>query len=143
MYHAIIEQTKEYKNRVKFDPTRNIFYETEFQSLAYVRNFHYPYGWIKELGTPPGHHLDVILLSLEAYKLGEVVPVKIVGCFLRSDGDHKLIAVLPERPETDFSELSEDEKTDLSRLYPVVGDGEGWYGAERAKDIIEEFIKNR
>ena len=128
---------------MNFDPTRNIFYETEFQSLAYVRNFHYPYGWIKELGTSLGHHLDVILLSLKAYKLGEVVPVKIVGCFLRSDGDHKLIAVLPERPETDFSELSEDEKTDLSRLYPVVGDGEGWYGAESAKDIIEEFIKNR
>lgn len=33
MYHAIIEQTREYENRVKFDPIRNIFYETESKSL--------------------------------------------------------------------------------------------------------------
>lgn len=141
MYHAIIEQTREYENRVKFDPIRNIFYETESKSLAYVRKFPYPYGWIKESGTPPGPHLDVILLSSKKYKLGDEIPIKIVGCFVRNDGDSKLIGILPERLEIDFFELPEDEKADLSRLYPLVDDGEGWYGAERARDIIEDFLQ--
>lgn len=107
-----------------------------------MRNFPYPYVWIKESGTPPGPHLDVILLSSNEYKLGDEIPIKIVGCFVRNDGDSKLIGILPERLETDFFELDEDEKADLSRLYPIVGDGEGWYGAERAMEIIKNFSSN-
>lgn len=29
----------------------------------------------------------------------------------------------------------------LRRLYPHVNDGEGWYGAVRAREIIESFFK--
>lgn len=57
MYHIVIEQTLEYKNRMEFDQSKNTFNETEYQSLAYARNFPHPYGWIKESGTPPGPHL--------------------------------------------------------------------------------------
>lgn len=138
-----IEQTREYKNRLEFDPIKNIFNETKSKSLAYVRNFPHPYGWIKESGTPPELHLDVVLLSPKKYKLGDETAVKIVGCFVRNDGDNKLIGILPERLETDFIELPEDEKADLSRLYPHVGDGEGWYGAVRAREIIESFFQNK
>lgn len=102
MYHIIIEQTQEYKNRMKFDPINNSFNETGYESLFFVRNFQYPYGWIKESGTPPESHLDVILLSPGKYNLGDEVAIKIIGCFVRKDGDNKLISVLPERSETDF-----------------------------------------
>jgi len=139
MYHIIIEQTKEYKKRMKYDSVKNSFYETEFESLAHVRNFPHPHGWIKESGTPPEPHLDVILLSLGKYELGDEVAIKIVGCFMRNDGDSKLIGILPERSETDFLGLPEIEKADLQRLYPRLDKGEGWFGAVIAEEIIDKF----
>lgn len=66
--------------------------------------------------------------------------MKIVGCFVRKDGDNKLISILPERSETDYSELPEDEKDDLHRLYPRVYEGEGWYGVINAREIIDNFF---
>lgn len=143
MYHIIIEQTHEYKNRMEFDPIKNTFYESRFESLAHARKFPYPYGWIKESGTPPGSHLDVILLSSEKYNLGDEVAVKIVGVFMRNDGDNKLIAILPERIETDFVELPKSEKSELNRLYPRVDEGEGWYSATRAREIMGDFFQNK
>lgn len=140
MYNIIIEQTREYENRMEFDPVKNIFNETKFRSLFYVRDFPYPYGWIKESGMPPGPHLDIILLSSKEYRLGDEAMVKIVGCFVRNDGDNKLLGILPERLETDLTELPEDEKADLNRLYPHIDDGEGWYGAERARETIEKYF---
>lgn len=142
MYHIVIEQTKEYRNRMEFDPIEDTFFESKFQSLSYARNFQYPYGWVKESGTPPGPHLDVYLLSGDKYKLGDEIEIKIVGVFLRNDGDNKLIAILPERNERDFFELSEAEKADLSRLYPRVDEGEGWYGLLKAREIIENYFQN-
>ena len=142
MYHIVIEQTLEYKNRVEFDPVKNIFSVTEHQSLFYVRNFPHPYGWIKESGTPPEARLDVILLSYDKYKLGDDLAVKIVGCFMRNDGDNKLIGILPERLETDFFELSEKERSDLFRLYPHVSAGEGWYDAMKAYEVIDNYFAN-
>lgn len=69
------------------------------------------------------------------------MPIKVVGVFKRNDSDHKLIEILPEREETDFSQLPEHEKDDLHRLYLRVGEGEGWFGAEKAKDVIADFMK--
>jgi hypothetical protein len=143
MYHIVIEQTKNYKKRMKYDPIKNTFYETEYESLAHVRNFLHPHGWIKESGTPPKPHLDIILLSTGKYELGDEVEVKIIGCFMRNDGDSKLIGILPERLETDFFELPEIEKTDLQRLYPRLDKGEGWFGAAKAEEIIKGFFEKQ
>lgn len=140
MFHIVIEQTCEYKNRMEFSQTNNSFYETEYTSLAYTRKFPYPYGWIKESGTPPGPHLDVILISSDNYKLGDEIAVKIIGCFVRNDGDNKLIALPLKRLEEDFLELSTVEKNALSRLYPRVDEGEGWYGVIKAREIIESYF---
>ena len=143
VYHIIIEQTQEYKNRMKYNPATNSFIDAGYLSLGHVRSFTYPYGWIKESGTPPEPHLDVILLSPEKYKLGDERAVKIVGCFVRNDGDNKLIGILPERLETDFYDLPENEKADLYRMYPRVGEGEGWYGIVKTKEVIDDFFRNK
>ena len=76
-------------------------------------------------------------------ELGDEIPVRVIGVFCRSDGDSKLIAVPADRPETEFSQLSDREKDDLRRLYPKVDRGEGWFGRERAEQVIAGFFSRR
>lgn len=111
----------------------------KYNSLAYERQFLQPYGWLKESGTPPQPHWDVILLSDLDYDLGDEIAIKIIGVFLRNDGDHKLIAVALNRNIEDYNDLTDDEKNDLHRLYPRVDEGEGWFGKELAENVISKF----
>ena len=140
MYHIIIEQTKEFKNRMEYDETNKIFYESEYGSLMNARGVTFPYGWIDESGNPPNSHLDVFLVSKEDYKLGEKVEIKIVGCFMRADGDNKLVGVLPQRTENDLFELPENEFSELKKLYPVINENEGWVGKDIAEKVINNFF---
>lgn len=143
IYTVKIEQTYRYPNRMKFIPNTDSFVEKEVISLSYERNVRQPYGWIKESGTPPCEHLDVIVMTDKEYELGDEDSVKIVGVFKRNDGDHKLVGVLLDRDIDDFSELSETEKEDLHRLYPREDVGEGWFGRECAEEIIREFFNKK
>ena len=72
------------------------------------------------------------------YELGDEEKVKIIGVFGRNDGDHKFVGVLTDREINDFSELTEEEKEDMHRLYPKAGEGEGWFGREKAEELIKE-----
>lgn len=141
MYTIIIEQTKAYKKRLKYNPTNHTFVETDFDSLMYIRNFPYPYGWIKETGSPPQSHLDVFLISDEDYELGVEKAIKLIGVFIRDDGDHKLISVLEENKKVkDLSDLTIDELNKLHNLYPEVSKNEGWYGKEKAEIIVDNYL---
>jgi len=75
-------------------------------------------------------------MSEEDYELGDEIPIKLIGVFVRNDGDHKSIAVKEDRNIQDYSQLSDDEKADLHRLYPRVDKGDGWYG----KETILKFL---
>lgn len=141
MLHMIIEQTYKYPMRMKYDPETRSFSPSESYSLCYVRNFIRPYGWIKESGTPPQPHWDCILMSDKEYELGDEAEIKLIGMFKRSDGDHKFIVVEAAREIDDFSELSDGEKEELSRLYHRVGDGEGWFGRQEAAYCMEHGEK--
>ncbi len=139
LYDMVVEQTIEYPKRMKYLQSENRFIETKMDSLFYVRNVHYPYGWLVGFGAPPDRHLDILLISDKKYMLGEIVSVKIVGVFIRNDGDNKLLAVLPEREENDYSQLPDEEKKLLLKLYPGKFDGEEWFGFTQAKEIIRAF----
>jgi len=139
MNYIVIEQTKDYKKRIAYDPKTNTFSETENDCLFAKRGFIHPYGWLKGSGTPPGKHLDVFLLSHDNCALGDELEIKIVGVLKRADGDHKLVGILSKREETDFSQLPNNEKDDLHKLYPYLGSGEGWFGEETANAVIAEF----
>lgn len=140
MYTMIIEQTNEYAKRMKYNPVDKSFVETEHDSLFHIRKCPYPYGWIKESGTPPQNHLDVILISNDSYSLGTEVEIKCIGVFLRADGDHKLISVPKNNHRVeDLSDLTDEEMTYLQNLYPSVSAHEGWHGKEQANRIIKRF----
>lgn len=126
----IIEQTRHYKNRIEYNPTNNSFTETNQLSLFYARECPYPYGWIKESGSPPGYHEDVILISELEHGLGDQLEIKLIGIFKRTDGDHKLVAVPIDSEVEDLFQLSELALNYLKRLYPRIDEGEGWFGRE-------------
>ena len=105
-----------------------------------MRGIRQPYGWIVESGTPPQPHLDVIVMTDYPYRLGDEDRVRIIGAFYRNDGDHKLVAVREKRDVHDFSELTEGEKEDMHRFYPHEDPGEGWFGREKAEEILEDFF---
>lgn len=140
IYTAKIEQTFAYPKRMKYIAKTDSFIEKGSDSLSYVRNVHQPYGWLVESGTPPCEHLDVIVMTDKVYALGDTERVRIIGVFLRNDGDNKLVAVPLDRDIDDFSMLNECEKEDMHRLYPGKYKGEGWFGKEAAEQVINDFF---
>jgi len=140
-YTVVIEQTYKYQHRMKYIAEMNSFIEEDCDCLGYAENVKYPYGWIKEYGTPPHPHLDIYVITDKEYELGDEEEVNIIGVYWRSDGDHKLVGVLTDRNISDFSELTETEKEDLHRLYMNKYEGEDWYGREKAGEVIYNFFK--
>ena len=137
----IVEQTKGYPKRMVYHPETNTFSESDKDSLAYARGFDYPYGWVKESGTPPAPHCDCMLMSAKEYNLGDEVEIKLIGMFKRKDGDHKYIAVEESCEINDYTELTEEEKEALHKLYPRVREGEGWFGRAEAMWCYEHCEK--
>lgn len=86
IFTAKIEQTYAYPKRIKYIAETDSFIEKECDSISYVRGVRQPCGWIKESGTSPEPHLDVIVMTDSEYRLGDEVRVKIVGVFRRNDG---------------------------------------------------------
>ncbi len=140
-FHMIVEQTKEYPMRMIYKPETGEFVAGDCESLLHARNFCKPYGWIKESGTPPKPHWDCILMTDNDYALGDEVEVKVIGVFKRADFDHKYIVAELNRNIDDYAELSADEKEELCRLYPRIGEGEGWFGKEEAEFCMKNHRK--
>ena len=140
VYTVKIEQTYHYPNRMKYISRTDSFVEKPVESLSHQRNVRQPYGWIKESGTPPCDHLDVIVMTDREYELGEEDRVEIIGVFKRNDGDHKLVGVPEDRDIHDISELTEREQGDLRRFYPRADAGEGWFGRGCAEEVVREFF---
>lgn len=142
LFTARIEQTFDCPMRMKYIPETDSFIEKDCYSLAYTRKVPEPYGWIVESGTPPQRHLDVIIMTDRKYALGETDSVRVIGVFCRNDGDNKLVAVPIERNIYDFAQLTDVEKEDMHRLYPKEDPGEGWFGADMAKEVIDAFYSH-
>lgn len=139
---AIIEQTYEYKKRMQYQSDKKTFVESDYISIFYERGFPYPYGWLKESGTPPEPHWDVLIMTERSVELGDEISVKIVGVFMRNDGDHKFVAVEESREINDLYDLSPKEMKDLQQLYPRIGAGEGWFGQSIAMELYRNGDKS-
>lgn len=139
--HMIVEQMPQYPKRMIYNSENHSFVESDRDSLLFVREIPYPYGWIKESGTPPGPHCDCILVSQARYTLGDEIAIKIIGVFQRADGDHKYVVVKSDCAAEDLAELTEKELLALKQLYPRICEGEGWFGRETALDCYEHCKK--
>lgn len=123
---------------MRYDERKNLFVQTQHKSLIYSRHFVGIYGWIVGFGTPPRKHLDVMAPTSKTYALGDVVSIRIIGCFKRNDNDDKYIAVEAERKEQTIRDLPISELTMLQNLYPIVREGEGWLESDDALAMIRK-----
>lgn len=99
------------------------------------------YGWIDGYGSPPGKHVDVLMLTENKVKLGNVIKGKLIGVFIRCDGDHKLICIDVNRKEEDIAQLPDIEKTMLFNIYEGKYEGDVWLGKEEAISVL--FISRK
>ena len=67
---------------------------------------------------------------------GDILVGHICGIFIRQDNDHKFVAVDDEirnnMATANLASLRKDQYDELLRLYPRIGEGEGWNNAEIA-----------
>ena len=141
-YHIVVEQRRDDEYRNNYDPKRNTFEKTEFKSLLFERKLNGVYGWVDGYGNPPNKHLDVILITNNQYSLGDKIPIKMIGVFIRKDNDNKLIAIEDTRIENDIIDLPIEEQKMIKALYPIIKNGEGWFGKEAAIKHIDMFNKS-
>lgn len=141
VFTARIEQTDDYPERMKYFAETDTFRSKGTPSLSKWRGVSEPYGWIVESGTPPCPHLDVIIMTDKHYELGAFEKVRVIGVFLRNDGDNKYVGVPVDRDITELSQLTDKEKEDLHRLYPHEAEGEGWFGREMAAGALKHWFE--
>lgn len=139
-YTFVTGQPVSCRNRMEDISETSVFRELPADSLFHTQGVLFSYGWLKESGAPPGRCMDVILVGNRVLSQGEEAAVRPVGCFLRSSGDHKLVAVETVRQETDFSQLPESEREACAALCPRIGEGEGWFGADAARKLIRNYF---
>jgi inorganic pyrophosphatase len=139
---VIVEQPRDEPIRLAYDPATRTFQPTTYKSLMYHRGFRGAYGWIGGSGTPPGPHFDVMLLTDQNPRPGDVLEGYICGVFFRRDGDYKFVVLDVELRHTvsfpDLSALDEETYKNLTGIYPEIGEGEGWLGAAVAHEYLRK-----
>jgi hypothetical protein len=139
---VFIEQPCREPYRFYYDPVSNMFMRKTIKSLIFERGFSGAYGWIGGMGTPPAPHFDVLLITGQNPSPGEVLEGYICDVFFRADGDHKFVAIdsaLRYRVyKADLDSIDRETHAELMRLYPRIGENEGWFGAEVARTFLKE-----
>jgi hypothetical protein len=139
---VIVEQPRNEPYRMAYDPRSGRFSRLSYPSLFYERGFtHGVYGWVGGSGIPPAPHHDVMLMTDQFPSCGDVLVGHMCGVFLRQDNDHKFVAVDDEirrgMKTADLAALPQIYAQELRRIYPRIGEGEGWYGAEVACSYLQ------
>jgi hypothetical protein len=133
---VVVEQPRNEPYRLAYNPASGTFSKTVYKSLLHARGFSGAYGWIGGTGTPPKFHYDVMLLTEQNPKPGDILEGYICGVFFRRDQDHKFVAMdevfRNKVGEADLGALDKAIYDELVGLYPEVGENEGWHGAEVA-----------
>ena len=137
---VVVEQPRDEPLRIRYVRERGEFVRSEDRSLLFARGFGGAYGWIAGTGEPPGVHYDALVVTDWDVVPGEVVEAEVVGVFLRGDGDHKVLTIDTQSSHEvncpDLDALPEAIRAQVQALYPRVGEGEGWRGAEEARRLL-------
>ena len=137
----VIEQPRHEPIRYSYNPATESFTRTTYKSLSFDRGFSGAYGWIAGTGMPPEPHFDVIVVTQRDLQPGDLLEASVCGMFRRRDNDHKFVAVdtaiAPNMKEPDLAALDLVTYSELMRLYPDIGDQEGWFGGQAARDFLK------
>ncbi len=136
--NAVVEIIPNVQKRWVYSSKLKCFVTKEHKTrMMGKRAFEGFYGWVDGYGTPPNHHIDVIVLTKKKVEYGDFIKTKLIGVFKRCDGDHKLICIDFDRVEDDLNELADFEKNQVFRIYDGNFEGDEWLGKEGALKILE------
>ncbi len=134
----VVEQLSSQEFRMQYDEKHDRFIQTQYRALGHIRGFVGIYGWLVGFGSPPQPHLDVMAPTTRSYINGDIVKIRVIGCFKRNDGDNKFVAVESDRQEQTLADLPEAELSMLKKIYPRVDEGERWLEREESVAMIQE-----
>ena len=96
------------------------------------------------MGVPPDPHFAVLLITGKEVKSGDVLEAYICGAFFRAAGDHQFVALDADLRyrvhKPDLDSMDGETYAQLMRLYPPIGENEGWFGAEAARDYLRQHL---
>jgi len=143
----VVEQPRESPKRMRYDARRRVFYATDVPSLLYKTDFPGVYGWVEGLGHPPDSHCDIFLLSELSFWPGDVTEAHVCGVLVRNDHDHKIVALdsawVSKLLTCDLDSLPDDLRDAMTKVYPVLREGERWAGAAEAWELLEAIRTKR
>ncbi|MBN2853321.1 MAG: hypothetical protein JXQ23_11360 [Clostridia bacterium] len=133
----VVEMISGCNLRWRYSEISDTFIAEQMNSI-FLRNhgFRGIYGWVEGYGQPLKPHNDVLLITDKTLQLGNIVNGKIIGVFIRCDGDHKLVCVECDRNIEDLEELPDEEIKMLKRIYPGKYAGDAWLGREKALVVL-------
>jgi len=137
---VVVEQPQNESCRLSYFPESGVFSKTAYKSLLRSRGFKGVSGWIGGSGIPSEFHHDVLLLTEQNPIPGEIIEGQVSGVFFQRDKDHKFVAMDEEFSQkvgkADIKELDSIAYEKLQRLYPEIGENEGWDGAEADRNYL-------
>ena len=100
------------------------------------------YGFVPGTLSADGEALDAALLNIAGVLTTTTVEGRLIGVILRTDGDHKLIAVLPGDPAysdiDDVAKLSPSDRRLLEEFFSQQAPIVRWGGPAEAERILAE-----
>ena len=92
------------------------------------------YGCLPKIINPADNcEADVFILDADAFKTASYIQTRIIGMHIRNNGDHKLLAVLPESELKDIKDVNPTVLEKVGAFVdPAQRPGEFWASANTA-----------
>jgi len=145
LVHIVIENPAGTTERIVYEEGLNDFRTTGW---VFPEPLPFHYGWISHtLAAADDDELDAVVLGEGSAAVGAVLTARPIGALLRSDGDHKVIAVRADVPSVyaDVADVREraDIREPIESLFRQISDVAGWVGAAEARAMILSAQRDR
>ena len=104
---------------------------------------HVAYGCLPDVINPADEcEADVFILGVDASQIASYVETRIIGIHIRNNGDHKLLAVLPDAGLNDIHHVNPMVLEEVGAFVdPAQRAGEFWAPAETARRWLQSLEK--
>jgi len=145
LVHVVVENPAGSLERVVYDEAMHDFKPTGW---AFSAPLPLHYGWVPQtLTLADGDPLDAVVVAEGEAAVGSVLAARPIGALLRTDGDHKIVAVRADVPSAYAAVGDIRERPDVQRLiedvFREISEVSGWVGAPEARAMILSAQRER